>query len=276
MKKLIALSLLICMLVLNSITVSADTITDFPSTYEPSTGGSYSPDDYTIYLEDFEGQEFNSSQEVIDFVYYVGETRINSRSTQDYYYGYTLTSDEIELFIEYFYYIGIVVLSKTSAEEKTAQLYPNNHSDGQLGNAFQHAYWTMYLCRHTSPSFALEFVTAHENYPDNPLVHKYMDLHNNETSYYHYVNNNLASQNYSNDELASVVQTKMENGDYIYIVFNYPYISHSIYYVATGQTVNTTSYGDFHAYTNSTVPFEVPETVYEVVPVRPGDLVVKP
>ncbi len=134
----------------------------------------------------------------------------------------------------------------------------------------------MLLCDYTSAKFALDFVTAHENFDGNSVLHKEMDMFNNRVAYNYFTSNNFSSVGLSDDEINAIAESMVNNGELIYIVFDYEYISMSIYYMATGITIRKTAIGDFYAYTNSTEPYNVPETVYEVVPKIPGDIVLRP
>ena len=47
------------------------------------------------------------------------------------------------------------------------------------GDAFRHCYWSALLSRDIGEANALQFTTAHENFPLNPVPEKDMDLWNN-------------------------------------------------------------------------------------------------
>ena len=101
-------------------------------------------------------------------------------------------------------------------------------------------------------------------------------MYNDYAAYDYCVALNSDNANYTDAQLIEFVQEMLADGDLIYVIFDYEYVSHSIYYMATGRTVEITRVVDLYAYTNSTVPFNIPETIYEVVPASPGGPTLRP
>jgi hypothetical protein len=65
----------------------------------------------------------------------------------------------------------------------TVKLRSKRFGGGSLhngaGDAFRHCYWNALLARDIGKDNALEFTTAHENRPGNPVDERDMDLWNN-------------------------------------------------------------------------------------------------
>lgn len=232
--------------------------------FTTSSGENFQLTDFNIYIEDFSDVEFTESQEVIDYIYEVGTQRKRTRDVQYTIFGKSLTEDELSLIIAHPLSATIAYNCSEDAVSTTSYYYPNSCGDGELGNAFQHAYWVMLMYYNISPSFAINFAIAHENYDDNPTIHKDMDLFNDNVAY-NYCNNLDSSVNYSDAVLAVHALQMMEDGMLEYIIFNYEYISLSVYYKASHKTINYTSTLDLYAYTNSTTPYNIPETEYRVI-----------
>lgn len=265
MKKTISLLLVCIFMTMLAIPASGNNGDNPNLHYTTSLGESFSLEDYTIYLEDFNGVNFNSSQDVINFIYTTGENRNNARSGGTGVSFYTLSEEEKQLLIDYWYYACQTAAASAAAKIVEMALYPDTYeTDGALSNAFEHAYWTMMLCKYTSPSFAIAFVTAHENRDNNPELQKNMDLHNNQVSYNYYVNV-ISSSYYSDVELASIVQSKINNGDYIYIIYQYQYLKQINHFLKTGIKKYIYDVGDFYAYSNSTIPYDVPDTIINYI-----------
>ena len=283
MKKICCFLLLSTLIFSIFIKASADSILDdLPHEYETSGGYAYNLEDFDIFLYDFEDQEFESSQEVIDHIYDVGTNRLNTRessSTNDNRIDFLfikLTPDELDLFIDNPEYIPQIFFSSITAVLSTEIVFPEANDDGQRGNAFQHSYWTIMLCELTTPEFALAYVTAHENWDGNDSLHKSMDLYNNNVAHSYYVTNNLASMDYSVEELGGLMMELLDDGGLIYIIKGYTYPKAYVYNSITGVTTTSYATGDFYAYTNSTVPYNVPDPEYIVFPPDPGTLYPRP
>ena len=123
--------------------------------------------------------------------------RCKKRDTQYTIFGKTLTEDEIFLLISHPTYAQNAYDCTQEAITKTRELYPDECQDGARENAFQHAYWVILMYYDTSPSFAIEFAVAHENYDGNPELHKTMDLYNDYAAYNFCVSLNNDNQDYS-------------------------------------------------------------------------------
>ena len=68
----------------------------------------------------------------------------------------------------------------------------------------------------------------------------------------------------------------LDDGEMIYIVKGYTYPKTYVYNSFTGVTTTAYATGNFYAYTNSTVPFNVPDPEYIVFPPDPGTLYPRP
>ncbi len=239
--------------------------------YTTSSGDSFYLNDIVIYYSDL-NHEFNTSQEFIDYIYITGYNRVCEISEKYDIFGHNLTAAELELCIAHPIYALKTKELSDKALSVTKEKFPNACGDGELGNAFQHAYWTTLLYYNTEPEFAIKFVEAHEDYDSNPELHKYMDLYNNKKAY---DNCNIYDFMSDDDMLNSCLELVCK-GKLIYIIFNYEYVSRSVYYVATNTTVETKAYADLYAYTNSNIPYNVPQTVYSTVSKVPGGATVRP
>ncbi len=279
MKKVFAI-ILVCIFMLGNATiVSADPISE-PNlhVYETSGGYSYNLDDFDIYIEDFDDTTFDSAQDLIDYFYEIGMQRLNNL-IEDYNTWTKLTLSEKLLLISHFIYANGAKEAYTKANNYTGYYYGAQavDTDNDKCNAFKHACWTMLLCQKTSPAFALDFTTAHEDREDNNELSMGMDLTNNRTSY-DYFTTYLTNNTYTDDELAQLVKNKIDNGDYIYLFTNYRYLK-KIVYPFNGEPHYYYEYGSFYAYTNSDEPYNVPdpEIVYlPQLPLDPWDQVLRP
>ncbi len=74
--------------------------------------------------------------------------------------------------------IDVVPGATEKAFKETNSRFSSGHHNGEA-DAFRHCYWSALICRDTKYEAALEFTTAHEDYPSNPPKEKAMDLHNN-------------------------------------------------------------------------------------------------
>ena len=52
--------------------------------------------------------------------------------------------------------------------------------DEDESDAFRHCLWAAFIAKDTNLVWAKKWTDAHEDIPDNPLVSKEMDIHNNE------------------------------------------------------------------------------------------------
>lgn len=272
--KTIALFLTLCMIL--SFSFVANASNNEYQIFLTSNGESYTLKDFDIYIEDFADTNFETPQEVIDYIYNIGSVRLKTRDTQYSIFGKSLTEDELTLLIQHPIHAATAYNCSQTAVSTAASLYSDCHSDGDLGNAFQHAYWVMLMYYNTSPTFAIDFAVAHENYDGNPTLHKTMDLHNNYAAYDYCVGLNNDDTNYSDDVITDFALYLMETGVLEYIIFDYEYVYHSIYYMATGRTKEFTRTADLYAYTNSTIPYNIPPTTYEVIPVTPDGPILRP
>ena len=234
-----------------------------------STGIEYNLSDFEIYFEDFDNTNFSTSQQVIDYIYEVGFARSRTRDSLHEIYGYTLTEDELELLILNPEAVIPANQCRILAISTTNENYPNEHQDGQRGNAFQHAYWVILMYYNISPTFAIDFAVAHENYDSNPELHKTMDLYNDFVAYNFCVNSNITAGNYTTENLISFAQQLVTNGSLEYIILNYRYLHSIVTYRDTMRTVENYAIGDFYAYTNSNTPYNVPAPQRIILPTDP-------
>ncbi len=92
--------------------------------------------------------------------------------------------------------------SKNVAFAETKSRFGNNgHND--KSDAFRHCFWSAMLSRDIGYKNALEFTTAHEDFPENPVNEKDMDLHNNN------VGIRLGVSMASNEKLAQYCHTAL-------------------------------------------------------------------
>ena len=122
----------------------------------------------------------------------------------------------------------------------------------------------------------MDFTNAHENYYDNPIVDKGMDLTNNHFAHSFCESWNLPESSYSRVIVSDHILELIEYGYLIYIIRNYRYISHTIYYAETGVTRYVYATADLYAYTDSTEPYNIPEPTHEIVSPFPDGPVVRP
>ena len=191
-------------------------------------------------------------------------------SIQSYYdgdqyniFGRTLTGSEISLMIQYPFYVPSWIKASNTALSKTNELYSKT-SDGSIANAFLHAYWNVLMVKKMNVSLAKKFATAHEDYNNNPTIHKDMDLFNNNVGRdFAEGISNLSSK--SDSWLAQEVKSKLiEKGITKYILFNYSYLHYIIYFDYYTDFIYHNH--DFYAYTNRTTPISVPD--YEIIDLR--------
>jgi hypothetical protein len=127
------------------------------------------------------------------------------------------------------------------------------------------------MVKYIGVDLAEAFATAHEERPDNPWIHKHMDLHNNEKD------RELAQTiswivTKSDSTLATMTQELVENGDLKYILLEYEYIHTYIYY-DNGVIVPVYAYGDFHSYTDGATPIYLPEIQIDDRRSKPGPII---
>lgn len=105
---------------------------------------------------------------------------------------------------------------KDDAFAEAERHYPGTSSqernDGHQ-DAFRHAYWNALMVEKFGPEFAKKFATAHEGVPGNPADREAMDLYNNEVGR----RIAIAHPDASPEELASLVQQAVEQGDMVVI-----------------------------------------------------------
>ncbi|MBE6675961.1 MAG: hypothetical protein E7594_03870 [Ruminococcaceae bacterium] len=258
-----------------NISKSEDNTTTFSrSTLVTSSGITFDLTDIEVYIEDFDGINIETSQGMIDYIYEVGVYNSRTRDEQITIFGKSLTPDELALIIQHPLYAKRAYDCSQTAISTASMLYPDCHSDGELGNAFQHAYWLMLLYYDTTPSFAIDFVVAHENYDGNPILHKTMDLFNDYAAYYFCIG--TIGTDFTEATLAFYTKDLMDDGELKYIVFDYEYISRIVYNSITETTQTYYSTADLYAYTNSNTPYNIPEPIYEVFPAGSSGPIIKP
>lgn len=232
-------------------------------------------DDVNISLEILSSYSFNDSQDVIDFLYYYDNCPVSISDLDNQYniFNHKLTSDELILLISHPQYISIAYDVSNDATNTTSEVFPNNYADDSIGNAFQHFYWTLSLIVNTSESFGYDFVVAHENYDENDPYSKSMDLENDFKAYSCYKTNE--SITYSKTYMISLGKSYVANGYLTYVLRDYQYVSQIIYDVYTKKETIHYETNTFFAYTNSTTPYNLPETKYYTTNSRPNGPTVK-
>jgi len=255
MKKIfITLSFLFIFLFICNVTSNAHVSENLK--YTTTTNMKYDDGEVDVYLEDFKDKSFDTQQEIIDYVYDVGY----DRQKQYDIFSYKLTSSEIVLFINYFYYIKQLVFAQAKARNMTQELFGTT-SDGTPANAFCHAYWTMLISDFAGADVAYEFVLAHEDYDSNPKLEKRMDLYNDKVAY-EYCKEHGNTNSWESTESA---MSLYNNASLKYIIRNYEYLSK----IVTNTKLNKVTYvyetGDFLAYTTTDYPLDVPSYTIEVI-----------
>ena len=80
-------------------------------------------------------------------------------------------------------------------------------------DAFRHAYWNARMTQMYGIEWTEKFATAHEGTADNPPFNEAQDLYNNEQGRLI----GAANPNASPDEIARLIQQKMDNGELIVV-----------------------------------------------------------
>ncbi len=84
----------------------------------------------------------------------------------------------------------------------------NENADGNIGNAFQHAFWNWMQAKHYGIEHAKALTDAHENYVGNRCEDKSMDLSNNKIGidlYQHYFDPKSGKTTISDDAAADIL-----------------------------------------------------------------------
>ena len=266
MKKLLSVLLLFAILI--SVPSFAPAAEASSTTYyTTSTGITFSLDEVIIYWDDLENLDFDTSQEMIDFIYRIGKNRPSIASEHIDLFGTLLTEAEIELIIIYPLFAPILYLNNKMAVAKTEELYNSEErKDGKIGNAFQHAYWVILMNYWCTPYIAISFAVAHEEYDGNPTIHKTMDLYNDYAAYDYCQTLGTYVDMLTLDEYAQYLVT---SGQLEYIIENYRYVYKITTYLDTGRTLIQYRNRDFYAKTNSIEPYGVPEPIIEEIPEDP-------
>jgi hypothetical protein len=155
------------------------------------------------------GQRLAMSTNVLDHTNkYLGDlaSKIVKKKT-----GQGLTESERTLFTKYpmdAYKIGN---SMMFAIEKTNEIFPDISKHNTKADAFRHFIWSGMSAQSIgSADRALEFLIAHEDFPENPVLEKSMDIHNNKMGiefYRSYNGNNFE------DDLIKHGLEKVKNGE---------------------------------------------------------------
>lgn len=250
------LFIILCFLFIFIFTVNGKVYAVEDYTYETSDGVKFCLDDIVIYDTDLIDKNFDSQDEFIDYIYEVGFNRTSVCDDTYTILGHKVTKAELDLckVSGYLQYMSIGFQCANDAKEKTQKLYGYT-TDETKANSFQHAYWVMLMYFHTSPQFTKDEAYAHEEYDGNDAMSKYMDLYNDDRAY-----EKASTITYTNDDnLASYAKELVDSGKLIYIIRNYSYIKEKIYYTSTGKIETKYTTGDFYCYTNTNIPYGVPE-----------------
>lgn len=90
----------------------------------------------------------------------------------------SLTPDEQSFIVRNPHHALTIHDSKEKAFKETMEQFGSNGRNDET-DAFRHCFWAATLARDIGYKNALEFTTAHESAPNNPLKEQAMDLHNN-------------------------------------------------------------------------------------------------
>lgn len=273
--KFFCLNKLLSVLIVCALLISLLSVPSFADEeiFETSDGYTFTVDQLNLCWGDIKDIPENASQQdVIDTFYRKGFTSIEICSSEydedDYsedsqeYETQTLTDQELLLLLMNVDFINPTWQAKETAINWAATYYPGENMDGQKGNAFQHAFWVMSMYYKTSPTFALNFAEAHESMPNNPILHKTMDLTNNQAAYDFCVSLNNEDADLTYEQIKNYAIDLVNSGSLIYIIQNYEYPA--VIYVdrLTGlETGRTMATADLYAYTNSTTPFNIPDPI---------------
>jgi hypothetical protein len=75
--------------------------------------------------------------------------------------------------------LKVIYQSKEKALSETTFRFGQKSGHNNSVDAFRHCYWSALLARDVGYELALEITTTHEDFSQNPLDEKVMDLHNN-------------------------------------------------------------------------------------------------
>ena len=104
--------------------------------------------------------------------------------------------------------------AKTITEDYIDKVYGReNDLDGTQVNAYRHAMWNAVMTDKIGEKKAKKFADAHEQFPNNPVEHMEMDLHNNELG--RRIALEYAGQGY--DVFSQKIQEAINNGEAIVI-----------------------------------------------------------
>ncbi|MFZ3384329.1 MAG: hypothetical protein WA144_10435 [Candidatus Methanoperedens sp.] len=124
------------------------------------------------------------------------------------YYGFTLNSEEENLFWENPWKAINACYYGLSAQDETERVFGyNGHNDAS--DAFRHAYWNTLMVKHIDYTWASRWATAHEEgATGQPAIEKEMDLWNNNKGRIIATDN----PNASDSELSNKVIDALNNG----------------------------------------------------------------
>lgn len=105
--------------------------------------------------------------------------RLNSMTASSIYDSWSMLT-ESEKYLCYLYPVAAISVksSKEEAWNETERRFAGN-GNGDKSDAFRHAYWNVLMTNRIGVDLAERFATAHEDRPENPILHKTMDLTNN-------------------------------------------------------------------------------------------------
>lgn len=154
----------------------------------------------------------------IGFVIQIGDERIlkadNCVTRNVLHKGFTMgllqqfemLSESEKLFVASNPYSAPVIrFSADEATQKTIQIFGHNgHND--MSDAFRHCYFAALLSRDLGYYDALDYLNAHERFPNNPREEKRMDMANN------YVGADIGQTQRPNHELAELCLNAAQGG----------------------------------------------------------------
>ena len=107
--------------------------------------------------------------------------------------------------------------AKTITEDYIDKTYGReNDFDGTQVNAYRHAMWNAVMTDRIGEKKAKKFADAHEQFPNNPVEHMEMDLHNNELG--RRIALEYAGQGY--DVFSQKIQEAINNGEAKVIIWD--------------------------------------------------------
>lgn len=126
-----------------------------------------------------------------------------------------MTSSELEIYDNMNRFQQVKYLLNAQNALTTAQnLFPNSSQHNDKADAFRHAYFSLLNVIDLGIVLAENLGTAHENWPENPIEEKFMDLYNNEQGREAYQDWYNAGGNVSTTD---IIQGLVDSGELVII-----------------------------------------------------------